>query len=179
MNTLAIVGSGELADAWAEQNNNYYEIEVYSHNQFDLTQKNQCDQLIDLILSKDIIMITAGKFDDDLWNMWMVNLIAPAYLVSELIKKNYRGKIVVISSNAANWTSWPDITLERLTYNNSKQAISNFIYGVVQGKFAGKFSVIEPSAFKSNMSNYHGQDIKLVIEAIDFAIKTNSWNIKL
>lgn len=179
MNTVAIVGGGELAQSWQDKNNVNYKIDVYTREQFDLSQRTQCDHLIDLLYSKDIVIITAGSFDKDLWNTWLINLVAPAYVVSQLIEKNYSGHVIVISSNAANWTSWPDININRLTYNNAKHAVSNFIYGVIQGKFAGRYSVIEPSKFKSNMSNYQGQDIEQVVETIDFVINTKVWNIKL
>jgi NAD(P)-dependent dehydrogenase (short-subunit alcohol dehydrogenase family) len=178
MNTVAIVGDGDLAQAWISKNKKNYTINVYGHQEFDLTQKNHCDQLIDVLQDKDIIIITAGVFDKDLWNIWLVNLVAPSYIVSELIKKDYKGKTVVISSNAANWTSWPEISLERLVYNNSKHAISKFVYGTVQSGHGGQFVVLEPSKFKSSMSQQQGQDIESVVDAIDFSIKNNYWNIK-
>jgi hypothetical protein len=178
MKTVALIGGGELAQAWQRKNLNNYDIELFTHEQFDLTQKKQCDQLANLLSQKDVVIITAGVYDNDLWNMWMINSVAPAYLVGQLIEKKYQGKTIVVSSNAANWTSWPDISLSRLTYNESKHAISSFLYGVVQGKFCGTYCVLEPSKFQSNMSNHQGQPIEQVVDALDYVIGNNVWNLK-
>jgi hypothetical protein len=178
MKTVALIGNGDLAKAWQLKNIGNYNIELFTHEQFDLTQKIHCDQLVNLLVKKDVIIITAGVFDNNLWNMWMVNLVSPAYIVGQLIEKKYQGKTIAISSNAANWTSWPEISLARLTYNSSKHAISNFIYGIVQGKFCGTYCVLEPSKFQSTMSNNQGQPIEQVVDAIDYVIDNDVWNLK-
>lgn len=180
MNKLAIIGGGELANAFYEKNKNNYEINIYTHKEFDITDQNNCDILVDLLLNFSIIVITAGNYSNDIWKMWLTNTVGPSYITSKLIEKNYSGHVVVVSSNAGNWTSWPDITIPRIVYNNSKHAISNFIYGIKQKNYKGKYSVIEPSKFKSTMSNFQGHNIDVITDALDVVINNTSiWNIKI
>ena len=43
MNKLAIVGGGELANAFYEKNKNNYDIKIYSHKEFEITDQNNCN----------------------------------------------------------------------------------------------------------------------------------------
>jgi NAD(P)-dependent dehydrogenase (short-subunit alcohol dehydrogenase family) len=102
------------------------------------------------------------------------------HIISKLVEKNYTGHVVAVSSNAANWTSWPNISVDRLTYNNSKHAISSFVYGIKHRNYTGKYSVIEPSKFKSPMSNFQGLDISLITAALDSILNNDTmWNVKI
>ena len=180
MTTVAIVGGGELANAFCEKNKNNYKIKICTHSEFDITDRGNCDNLVDLLLNFNAIIITAGYFGNDIWKMWLTNTVGPSYIIGKLVEKKYTGHIVAVSSNAANWTSWPDISIDRLTYNNSKHAISNFVYGVKHRNYVGKYSVFEPSKFKSSMSNFQGLDISLITSALDSILNNDTtWNIKI
>jgi len=167
---LAVVGGGELAQAVTNSVQDQYTVTLFSHWHTDLVQKSQCDQLITQLMSFDTVLFTAGLHNADLWDMWTVNTVAPCYIVSQLVKNNYTGHVIVVSSHAANWTSWPGIDTSRLTYNNSKHSVSNFVKGVQQADVVGRYSLIEPGRFQSRMGGDSGHTIKVVVDAVKFLL---------
>lgn len=173
---ISIIGGGDLARAFSQQTK--HTATIYSHCDYDIAVQTVCDQLVLKVMDSDAVIITAGVYGGSVWNVWLVNTVAPSYLISELITKQYSGKIVVISSNAANWTSWPGSPVDRIVYNNSKHAISNFVYGVEHSGF-GQFTVLEPSRFQSKMSNYQGTDIDQVVQTLEYALSNSVYSIKL
>jgi NAD(P)-dependent dehydrogenase (short-subunit alcohol dehydrogenase family) len=167
---LAIVGGGNLAQAVTNAVQEQYSVTSFGRGHTDLVQKSQCDQLVTQLMSFDNILFTAGLYNTDLWDMWTVNTVAPCYIISNLVNNNYTGNVIVISSHAANWTSWPGVDTNRLTYNNSKHAVSNFIKGVQQAGVVGRYSLLEPSQFQSRMSGDSGHTIETVVDAVKFLL---------
>lgn len=167
---LAIVGGGDLAQAVANAVQDQYSITTFGRWHTDLVQKSQCDQLVTQLMTFDTVLFTAGLHNADLWDMWTVNTVAPCYIVSQLVKNNHNGHVIVVSSHAANWTSWPGIDTDRLTYNNSKHSVSNFVKGVQQSSVVGRYSLIEPSRFQSRMGGDSGHTIKVVVDAVKFLL---------
>jgi hypothetical protein len=160
MTTLAIIGGGELAQAIT------LPATIFKHSDYDITVESECFALAAKIANYDTILITAGYHGTNDWNSWMVNTVGPSYLVS-LIEKNYSGKkIIVVTSYGGAWPSWPGITLDRLTYNSSKSACTNFLSGLIHGGAKNKITILETSKFQSNMSNNTGMDIVLVANQI-------------
>jgi hypothetical protein len=153
-NRLAIIGGGTLARAIAEQYSG--DVQIYAHGVFDIANRAQCDQLVPELAAYDAVIITAGEISNDNWSMWMTNTIGPCYLVGQLNDVARDQRIIVVSSYAARWTSWPDVTVARLTYNQSKRATSEFVQGLVQRGSANQLTVVEPSAFQSPMSGHRG-----------------------
>jgi hypothetical protein len=151
---LAIVGGGILAQAIAEQHTG--NVQIYTHDQFDITNQDQCNQLVPELSTYDAVVVTAGEISNDTWSMWMTNTVGPCYLVGQLNDISQNQRIVIVSSYAARWISWPDVTLGRLTYNMSKRATSEFVMGLVQRGTPNQLTVMEPSAFQSPMSGQRG-----------------------
>ena len=173
---IAIVGGGGLTQAFVD---NYpeYQCTVFERQQYDITDRRQCDLLIEQLVDFDSVIISAGLMNNDSWNIWLVNTVAPCYILEQLIKKGYQNRVVMVSSNAGNWTSWPEINFARLVYNNSKHAISHLISGVDQGELFKNCVVVEPSRFCSRMSHYQGEDAKVIAEAVNLAL-TNKLGLK-
>jgi NAD(P)-dependent dehydrogenase (short-subunit alcohol dehydrogenase family) len=167
---LAIVGGGELAQAVDTAVQDQYTVTTFGREHTDLVQKSQCDQLATQLMTFDNILFTAGAYNTDLWDMWAVNTVAPCYLVSQLVNNNYTGHVIVVSSHAANWTSWHGIDVNRLTYNNSKHAVSNFVKGVQQSNVVGRYSLLEPGRFQSRMGGDSGHTLQTVVDAVKFLL---------
>ena len=167
---LAIVGGGDLAQAVAHAVQDQYSITTFGRWHTDLVQKSQCDQLVTQLMTFDNILFTAGAYNSDLWDMWAVNTVAPCYIISQLVNNNYTGHVVVVSSHSANWTSWPGIDVNRLTYNNSKHAVSEFIKGVQQSGLSGQYSLLEPSRFQSRMGGDSGHTPQTIVDAVKFLL---------
>jgi len=151
---LAIVGGGTLAQAIANQYTG--NVQIYAHSTFDITDREQCNQLVPELATYDSVIITAGEISTDTWSMWMTNTVGPCYLVGQLNDVSTDQRIIVVSSYAARWTSWPEVNLPRLTYNMSKRATSEFVQGLVQRGSKNQLTVVEPSAFQSPMSANRG-----------------------
>lgn len=173
---IAIVGGGGLTQSFV---NKYpeHQCAVFERTQYDITEQSVCNQLVEQLVDFDAVIISAGTMLPDTWRMWLVNTVAPSYILEKLFEKNYQKRIVLISSNAGNWNSWPDITFHRLVYNNTKHAISLFVSGAEQGGLLKNCVVVEPSRFKSAMSGHLGQEVDEIAEAVNLAL-TNQLGIK-
>lgn len=156
--TIAIVGGGELATEIKRcASNNYSQVDIIGHDKFDITDQSQCDNIIPQLATYDAVIITAGKYDEDIWNMWLINTVGPCYLVSKLDAVATDQRIIAVSSHGASWTSWPGVPTFKLSYNANKSALNTFLNGLVQqGNSTNKITVFEPSKFKSHMSDYLG-----------------------
>ena len=93
-------------------------------------------------------------------------------------QKKYQGKIIMVGSHGASWTSWPGIDLDRLLYNNSKLALREFVKGVAQsGMCLASLTVFEPSKFKSSMNEFTGGEIRRVVERLVDIINDTSTDL--
>ena len=177
---MSILGGGALATAIVDNLADKFDIDVFDHDRFDISSKEQCDSIAINLSQYDIIIITSGKYDNDLWGMWLVNTIGPAYLISILDSMYVDKKIIAVTSHGASWTSWPDIDLNRLVYNSSKSGLTTFLHGLIhRDSSKNKISILEPSRFQSGMSNYTGSDINLVANQIKTIVNDAMHIIKI
>lgn len=178
---LAIVGGGELASALVARNRHISSFCI-SREDRDISSQINCDEVVKDISGCPKILITAGVFNHDAWQTWLVNTVAPCYIIQQLVVNGYQGHIAVISSNAANWTSWPGADIDRVVYNCSKHATSGFAAAMVQRKSNVRITVIEPSRFQSTMSGQTGKDpaeICAIIEEVFWGKLQDTYNIKI
>lgn len=170
---IAIIGNSDLGKAFAAQHHEY-EYEIFDRSQYDITQRSACDAILQQLVNFDVVLITVGAVDEDPWQSIMANGLAPCYLTlkaSEIPNLH----IVVISSLGAVWTSWPGIPKQRLVYNVAKNMTSNFVRDLYQSQISdNKITVIEPGRFKSKMNPTSGSDINNIVQAIYYAINSNS-----
>jgi hypothetical protein len=175
MKKIAFVGAGDLATAFIDSYKNDYDFTVYSRPETDISSEDSCRELTGQLIQFDVIIITAGVFNHDFWQSWLVNTVGPAFIINQLIENNFKGKAIVVSSNGANWDSWPGIPQFRLLYNNTKQSISRFVKCVAQSDVEGCYVVFEPSAFQSKMSNGTGWEIQTVAKNLKFCVDNSVY----
>jgi hypothetical protein len=169
--SIAILGGGELSTAIVNKLKHKFTIDVFGHDKFDITNKKNCDEVINELATYNIIIITAGKHSNDIWEMWLVNNVGPAYIISRLEDKYADKKIIAVTSHGSSWTSWPGIDMNRLVYNSSKSGLTNFVYGLIhRDSSKNKITILEPSKFQSTMSNNTGPDINSVAHQIELII---------
>lgn len=174
---LALVGGGTLAEAIQEQYTG--DVKIFGHKQFDLASQAACDALVPELATYGSVIITAGQLGSDHWATWMTNTVGPCYLVEKLNTQVKNQRIIVVSSYGARWHSWPDITMDRLHYNTSKRAVSDFVHGLIQRGSHNKLTVVEPSAFQSPMSNHRGVSASNMAEQIIAVLKNDMHIITL
>jgi NADP-dependent 3-hydroxy acid dehydrogenase YdfG len=180
MKTVAFVGRGELVNAFINQFSQDYQYVVFSKPEYDITDQDLCNQLAKKLLNFDVVIFAAGLCrTTDIWNQWIVNTVAPCTIMLNLINNKFTGQVIVISSNGANWHSWPGVDTQRLNYNNSKLAVSNFVKGLEQSDLPGNYCVFEPSAFKSKMNQGNGHNIEKVASCLKFCIENQVYNVTM
>jgi NADP-dependent 3-hydroxy acid dehydrogenase YdfG len=167
VNTIAVVGGGDLANEIKHIATTAFQVDIFEHSEFDISDQQQCNQMIPRLSQYDAVIITAGVYSDDVWSMWLTNTVGPCYLVAKLNETSIEQRIVAITSHGASWISWPEIPTPRLVYNTNKLSLGEFCKGLThRGDSTNKISVFEPSKFKSKMSNNTGANITDVARSV-------------
>jgi NAD(P)-dependent dehydrogenase (short-subunit alcohol dehydrogenase family) len=173
---MSLIGSqGHLASWVFHHYQNSYDIQVFGQDKYDIRNRNTVDYLSQQMADADVIINCAGLLGDDSWDELLVNAVAPIYLLTRLTELQCRARFIQIGSHSAMWTSWPGVEVNRLCYNVSKQCLQSAVTGLSHsGKTNMLLTIINPSKFKSAMSNWGGYEVSAVIEYIDFAIKSQN-----
>jgi hypothetical protein len=167
INTVAIVGGGELANEIKRIATTTLQVDIFKHSEFDISDQQQCNQIIPRLSQYDAVIITSGIYSDDMWKMWLTNTVGPCYLIAKLDKTSIKQRIIAVTSHGASWPSWPEIPTPRLVYNTNKLSLGEFCKGLAhQGNSTNRISVFEPSKFKSKMSNNTGANITDVAQSV-------------
>lgn len=171
---MALIGSqGHLAQCVFQYYQDSYSIQVFGQSQYNIKDRTVVDLLSQQIADADVIVNCAGLLVNDTWDELLVNAVAPIYLLSKLDELQCRARFIQIGSHSAMWTSWPGIAVDRLAYNVSKQCLQSMVTGLSHsGKTNMTLTIINPSKFESEMSNWSGYPVSSVIEYIDFVIKS-------
>ena len=174
---IAIIGSqGDLAQALTNRLGQDHSVTCYGKDEFNFLDKTSIIALADQIHAADVIICCAGVFTDyDSWDMFTINAVAPVFLLEQLSVRLSTAHVILIGSHAAMWTSWPDITLTRLSYNVSKECLQSFVTGLAQGAGTNlTLSILNPSRFQSKLSNYQGYPVDYVVESVQTIINSNA-----
>lgn len=169
---ISILGSnGTLARQLLNHFNQKNTVTTYSKQDHNFLNKSSVYDLSEKIKNSDIIINCVGVLDKDTWDTFLINTVAPCYLLENLVQKKSKAHFIMIGSHGSMWTSWPGISLNRLSYNSSKKSIQSFIQGLSQSSLSDmKLTLMNLSKFKSNMSNHQGYDIDIVVDAIAYVI---------
>jgi short-subunit dehydrogenase len=165
---ISLIGKhGDLATALNTRLIQDHIVTCYSQNDYNFLNKHQVSQLADTIHDSDIIICCPGIVEADMWDMVPINSVAPIYLLEKLLHHKSTSHFIMIGSHGAMWTSWPGITLNRLTYNISKGAIQSFITGLDQSNITKMpLSIVNLSKYKSKNSGYTGYPVDLMVQSI-------------
>lgn len=170
---IALIGNSDLAKAFSKTYS-HYNYTWFVRPDYDITEKDDCDKLIKNLQHKDVVLITSGAINSDIWQSMLTNAVGPIYLVSELVKLDCQPHVIVVGSLGAEWRSWPGINLERLIYNNSKHMLSNFVKDFYHSQLNNcKLTVLEPGRFQSTMSDFTGAEIDNIVHMINYAIEAS------
>ena len=172
---VSIIGeNGDLARALYNNLMIGHHVVCYGKDQYNFLNKEDIIALVDHVYQSDIIINCPGIFtSDDSWDMFTINAVAPTFLLEKLVEKKSRAHVIIIGSHSAMWSSWPSISLERLSYNVSKETIQSFVTGLEQSKKSNlKLTIFNPSRFKSKMSDHTGYPIESIVDAINYIIKS-------
>jgi NAD(P)-dependent dehydrogenase (short-subunit alcohol dehydrogenase family) len=120
---ILILGKGTLANSLQQL---YPEATLVGKPEYDFSSQTDCDKLISTYDPEIIINTVGVGVSSDIWNILTTNYVSAVYLTIGFYKKMKQGQIINVSSASAIWTSWPDITDERLAYNLSKESLTNF-----------------------------------------------------
>jgi short-subunit dehydrogenase len=173
LNVSIIGANGDLANAVYSNLQQDHLVTCYSKEQYDFRNKDDIVELSGKIHTDDVIISCVGIVDEDSWDVFTVNTLAPVYLLEQLSKHNSKSHVIFVGSHGAMWTSWPGISINRLVYNTSKQSLQSFVTGLDQsGTTELTVSILNPTKFQSKMSANHGYDINIVVESINHIINS-------
>lgn len=87
-------------------------------------------------------------------------------------------RFIVMGSYAAEYSSWPGISAERMLYANAKKALSQYVSDYNQmnmdtsTKSVGNYriQICEPATFQTAMSGYQGMKVSEVVDAVLYLI---------
>lgn len=170
---IAILGNGTLSKSFQVITKHKFKIyarPIINFLNFDTLLSN-----LEELRTYDIILNTIGINNAGFEETMKVNFLAPCFLIENLIRVNYLGKVINIGSHASTWTSWPNISNERFIYNISKLNLRNYIIGLSQSNlFSGSLTLLDFTKFKSQMSNNEGYDPNDMANLIEQVIDSKS-----
>ncbi len=177
MKKIALIGNSTLSKSFNNRYKESFFLETFYST--GIIDKTSCENLLANLYEYDTIVFTAGTILDPVWEMLTLNFTVPAFIVSNLLENNFKGHFIYVGSYGSLWTSWPGINLKRLTYNISKLAANKFMNAVTHSNIGDmSISVLNPSKFKSKMSNFEGMEVEQVAEILKFIIDS-SGTIKI
>lgn len=173
---VAVLGNGALATAFKTITK--HEITVFAKPNIDFLNTDSINRYINVIADHEVIINTIGIFNGDSSKILQVNYIAPVFLIQKLVELKYKGKVIMIGSHGATWTSWPGIDHQRLMYNVSKLNLRNYIIGLSQSKLTdAHLCLVDSTKFQSKMSNFTGEAAINVATLIESLVDINSPKI--
>jgi NAD(P)-dependent dehydrogenase (short-subunit alcohol dehydrogenase family) len=171
---VSIIGeNGDLAKALYNKLITDHHVVYHGKDQYNFLDKEDIITLVDHVYQSDIIINCPGVFtSDDSWDMFTINAVAPVFLLEKLVEKKSQAHVIIIGSHGAMWSSWPSISLERLSYNISKETIQSFVTGLAHsGASKLKLSVVNPTKFQSKLNGYQGYPIDIIVDSIMHVIQ--------
>lgn len=172
---VSIIGEhGDLASALTEKLILNHNVSCYGKEHYNFLNKNDINDLVDTICESDVIVCCVGiTTSTDIWDMFIVNAVAPSFLLEKLIEKQSQAHVIIVGSHGAMWTSWPGISLERLSYNVSKETIQSFTTGLSQSNISKlKLSMFNPSRFQNKLNGSQGYPIDIIVDGIIHVIES-------
>lgn len=173
---ISIIGkSGSLSSALKKSLSVDNQVTCYSKDQINMLDAKSVIDNVDHIKDSDVIIVCSGTINDSVRNMIDINASGPIQLLSELTDKKSTAQVILIGSHAATWTSWPGITMERLSYNVAKKFLVEFVTGLEHSELSNmKFTIYNVSKFQSSMSNDAGIPIEDVVDNISWIINQSN-----
>lgn len=171
---ISIIGEhGDLAQALYNKLKTDHHVICYGKDQYNFLNKEDIIALVDNIYQSDIIVSCPGVYTSgDSWDMFTINAVAPIFLLEKLIENKSQAHVIVVGSHGAMWTSWPDISVERLSYNVSKETIQSFVTGLAHSDSSNlKLSVVNPTKFQSKLNGHQGYSIDIIVGGIIHVIQ--------
>lgn len=173
---VAVLGNGALATAFKTITK--HEITVFAKPNIDFLNTDSINRYINTIADHEAIINTIGIFNGSSLEISQVNYLAPVVLIQKLVELKYSGKIIMIGSHGASWTSWPGIDHQRLIYNVSKLNLRNYIMALSQSKLTdAHLCLIDSTKFQSQMSNFTGEAASNVAKLIEDLVDIKSPRI--
>jgi len=170
---IAILGTGTLAQSLASK----LTAKIFNRSACDFLEPLS-DRFIDELKEYNTIINCIGVNTGTAKEILQTNYLTPLSLIESLNKREYKGRVIMIGSHGASWTSWPGISYERLIYNQSKENLRNFVKGFMHsGLSTMQLTIVEPTKFKSPMNNYQGVDVDSTVESIVKILQISDLNL--
>ena len=149
---------------------------ILGRPKIDIRSQEDCDLIVNTY-DPTVVINTIGILQNsNPWDILLTNYVAGVYLTLEFYEKMQFGQIINISSASTYWPSYPGIDKDRLCYNISKEALSqfgrHFNRKIVDDNKLVTVTTIEIGKFNSKFNNNSGgmeidKAAKIVKQVID------------
>lgn len=174
-----VIGKGHLAKSLKEK---WPDLQLVGRPEFDLSDQTGCDKLFDQYPNPSLLINTIGCISENVWQNFVVNFVAPAYLTTKYIQVP-NCHIINISSSSAWWPSFPGLDFKNFSYKIAKESLSQFgrhINRIIVNDQNGVVvSTIEPGRFISPMSGYTGRDIEDIVSCVALVMEKRFHHLSL
>ena len=172
---ISIIGkTGTLASELCNSLTNDHQVNAYGKDLVDMRNPNSIKNITPTIKDSDVIIVCSGILNTSVNDIINVNATGPIELLTSLTESNSNSHVILIGSHAATWTSWPNIDIHRLIYNNSKKMLVNFVTGLEHSEQSRlKLTVYNVTRFKSNFTNdisKKGMELQEVVDTVHWLI---------
>jgi hypothetical protein len=130
--------------------------EIAGRPDYNFSIQEDCQRLVENY-TPTVLINTVGVLTNDIWNTLVTNYVSVVYTSLKFYEKNKNLQIINVSSAASHWVSYPDIDINRLCYNISKESLTNFGSHMARKTINESnfiISTVEPGKFPSKINNY-------------------------
>lgn len=177
MSKIAVIGkNGSLAQGIQRSSIAVqHSIDFYGQDDYDLSVKEQAQELAERLCAYDVVIICAGIYNNqDPWQTYLINTVGIAVILKTLVEIEIRARVIVAGSHGGMWTAWPNMPLERLWYNNSKRALTDLVTSISHRGTQLKLTLINFSKFESSINDYTGYPIDVAVDLIEQTVNSKN-----
>lgn len=155
---ILLLGTSDLAHAIQQQLSE--SCIIVGRPTYDFSQQSDCDRVVQDHNPTVVVNTVAVNEHHDAWQIFTTNFVSAAYLTLGFYQKMQQGQIINISSTSTYWVSYPCISTQRLCYNVSKEALSQFARHfnrkIVDDNHPVTVSTVELGSFPSRFNKHQG-----------------------
>jgi len=155
---ILLLGTSDLAHAIQQQLSE--PSIIVGRPTYDFSLQSDCDQAVQDHNPTVVVNTVAVNEHHDAWQILTTNFVSSVYLTLAFYHKMQQGQIINISSTSTYWVSYPNISNQRLCYNISKEALSqfgrHFNRKIVDDNRPVTVSTVELGSFPSRFNGHQG-----------------------
>jgi len=170
---ILVLGNSDISKGLFKGSKNHI-VTFKGRPEYDFSSQGDCDKIVSES-DHDVVILTYGLLKSkDVWQSLTTNVTSSIYLIQKFYEQMIQGQIIVVSSAAVNWVSYPGIPNDRLIYNHTKETVSKYCEHMNRKNADNEknvsVQVYEPNSFKSKMNPTGKADISIVTGELEHLV---------